>query len=136
MKKFYLIPAALIAAGSIMAATPTALPPRNMERNIIPTQTTMLMPSVFNESGAGNAQKAPSRADEQLSIEFGYCGDPYTALQIQEGGDLGFAIELPTSTLKQFVGNKITGVMFAAPANSKQPLPQGGYANTDRKSVV
>ena len=70
MKKFYLIPAALIAAGSIMAATPTALPPRNMERNIIPTQTTMLMPSVFNESGAGNAQKAPSRADEQLSIEF------------------------------------------------------------------
>ncbi len=136
MKKFYLIPAALIAAGSIMAATPTALPPRNMERNIIPTQTTMLMPSVFNESGAGNAQKAPSRADEQLSIEFGYCGDPYTALQIQEGGDLGFAIELPTSTLKQFVGNKITGVMFAAPANSKQPLPQGGYANTVKEGTI
>lgn len=81
-----------------------------------------------NEKAAVNAlsRKAPAKADSAPWMNWGYCGSPYNAFQMNYEGTMKQAIMVTEDIATKFAGAEITAVQFANPTNQLYENPLAG----------
>lgn len=118
MKHFYIAAAAVLFTVTSSYALPK-LPSAKAERQM-PSKCLKL----DKRTSYKKAIKQKTNEGDALSMDLGYCEDPYMAFYVG-GGEVKGAIQLPTSMLEEFKGNKITAIQVASPPDVSKPMANG-----------
>lgn len=109
---------ALVGASSFAATSPiikggTSLGEGRVKPGITVNQTNL---------NANKPAKAPTDAESDLFINWGYCGDPYNAFQFP-AGELKGAIKMTSDITTDFAGAQITEIMVGTPTKQDYTNP-------------
>lgn len=109
---------ALVGASSFAATSPiikggTSLGEGRVKPGITVNQANL---------NANKLAKAPTDAESDLFINWGYCGDPYNAFQFP-AGELKGAIKMTSDITTDFAGAQITEIMVGTPTKQDYTNP-------------
>ena len=109
---------ALVGASSFAATSPiikggTSLGEGRVKPGITVNQANL---------NANKLAKAPTDAESDLFINWGYCGDPYNAFQFP-AGELKGAIKMTSDITTDFAGAQITEIMVGTPTKQDYSNP-------------
>lgn len=135
MKKIYLISAALLSASALWASP--GLWPSGMTDGVSRQLPDMTGSIKYVPAKDAAALKAPARAaEENLTMNFAYCDEPYNAIPLH-GGQIGMAIGIPASTVKDYIGNQLVALQVANPVSMTQSNPNtGNWVNTLTEATI
>lgn len=99
--------------------------------------------SDFTSMKEGNVMKfrnkrafRPTRADETLNLQWGYCGDPYTALTLDDY-TVNQAVYVAEEFTEELAGAEVRNILMANPVNAKNVDEEAGtYGNPCKTATV
>lgn len=97
-------------------------PQKGIKANQLPLKEKALFFTKEKELPNIFSHKAPEKATSELSMNWGYCGDPYSAVPLPKGTLKG-AIMITPEIATQFAGAEISAIQVGNPTNQQYNNP-------------